>query len=159
MWRLGVLIGFFLPARLELGATRRRALNQLGDPEVVGLFVASDGSVLDVLDEDSFALLFGRARTAHILKGDAERQIDRSRAARQLAMWSPRRRRVQRLAVVGVDGEVLRDAGAAAVELARHWGLVFSVLLSTCLHSARGRRLRDPLVRTCAGFRRRSSWM
>lgn len=43
-------------------ATFRRALDRLGDPEAVGFFAASDGSVLDVLDEDSFALVV-RARS------------------------------------------------------------------------------------------------
>lgn len=80
--------------------------------------------------------MLSRARTeqtltdmAHDLKGphgDQERRTIRSRAARLLAMWSPRRRRVQRLEVVGTDGEVIRDDSAAAGELDRQLGLVLS---------------------------------
>lgn len=89
-----------------------------------------------MLDEDAFAVLLNRPRTEQVLsdmasdskglEGDHERRIVRSRAARQLAMWSPRRRRVQRMEVVGLDCEVVRGSAAVARELAPHWWPVFS---------------------------------
>lgn len=69
-----------------------------------------------VIDEDAFAGVLGRPRTEQVLtemaddlkglKGDLERRVVRFWAARQLTIWSPRRRHVQKLEVLASDGEV-----------------------------------------------------
>lgn len=123
----GVRIGCLLPATTGSMGMRRRLgvlLAGFGGSEAASLFVSPEGGLRAVLDEDAFAVLLNRARTEQVLsdmasdlkgvEGDHERRIVRTRAARQLAMWSPRRRRVQRMEVAGLDGEVVRDSAAAA---------------------------------------------
>lgn len=101
-------------ARRDEGASGC-AVEELGDAEASSLLVSSDGSRIESLDEEPFPASLGRARTEQTLselasggrlegpQGDQDQRNARSRAARQLALCSPRRRLVQRLEVVGVE--------------------------------------------------------
>lgn len=114
----------------------RAAVDRMGDATVASLFLDVSGHVCRDIDEEAFAGELGRLQVAHILSdmrvelkgaaGEDERIAIRSRAHRRLARWSPMRRRIHRIIVLGSDGASLGCGRGAADALAAHWGPAFS---------------------------------